>query len=173
MHLRNILLALLLLWVSPLSFANNIAAQLNLISLKGLHASESYGDELYFNVTEFRRDHIVKHYSIPEFPAVWSSKALENIPKLKLWEQELANNERVELLVTLVEHDNPPWDREDILGTVKVLLKNDNGKLIVKWLEATNSETFGKEKKQASSMGRFLFKGAKGLYQVDFQIITL
>lgn len=173
MQVKHIFLAIALLLISGLSFAKSLEPQLNLIAIKSIRASESQGDELYFTVTEFRRAHVVKHYSIPEFPAVLSSKALENVPKLKLWQQELAKDERIELLVTLVEHDNPPWDREDILGTIKVLLKNENGKLSVKWLETKNSEAFGKEKEQTSPIGRFLFKGEKGLYQVDFQIITL
>ena len=36
-------------------------------------------------------------------------------------------------MLSLMEQDAPPWNTDDLIGTVRVHIKNDNGKLISSW----------------------------------------
>jgi len=47
-----------------------------------------------------------------------------------LWQGEIKEGHKVILIVSLMEHDSPPWDNNDLLGSFKLALINANGKLM-------------------------------------------
>lgn len=132
-------------------------------------SAESYGDELYFVVTEFNSDNKNKQYTIPNYPIHWPSDALPQIKNLKMWDGVITDGETIELVVELVEHDAPPFDVDDSIGALKVKLVNKNGALETTWLDAqTASHTQEKDKKVTFEI--FDFKGEGGDYRARFYL---
>jgi len=105
----------------------------NLLHLKALNTSERGGDELYMSVTVYPSQGKSSTKQIPQRPLHWLNKHLEKINNLNLWSGDLAPGQSVSILLSLMEQDAPPWNTDDLIGTVRVHIKNDNGKLISSW----------------------------------------
>lgn len=170
---RVLWLSILIGWIVPAMAApiKPIPVQLHLLSIQLVNTTERHGDELYFNITEFRHDHSVNHFSVPELPSVWKSKDLAQVKPLILWQQSIEQGKPEELVVTLVEHDTPPWDVEDVLGEVKIHLRNNDGKLISNWVAQTTSDIKTIETPNGT-IEHVKFSGNHGGYIVDFQMTT-
>lgn len=172
--MRIILLSIMLLgWLVAAQAApiHPVTTQINLLSIQVVSSSESRGDEIYFNLTEFHHDRTVTHFAFPEPPSVWKSKDLAQVKPTLLWKQTIEQGQPLELMITLVEHDNPPWDVEDVLGTIKIHLRNNDGKLINNWVVEKTADIKTLETPQGN-IKRVKFSGNHGDYIVDFQMTT-
>lgn len=98
-----------------------------------MRAQEKGGDELFIEVTEFPENSKPKVYYAPTRPSHWLSKYINNVHDVVIWKRESKGCESTDLLISLVEEDSEPWDRHDLLGSVKVKLRCENGKLTQDW----------------------------------------
>ncbi|MAZ44639.1 MAG: hypothetical protein CMF48_05660 [Legionellales bacterium] len=129
--IRNLsVMSLLALFSLPVSA---MPVKLVLDFIEVANTSETRGDELYFNVTSYGKDRDYDHYQVPSFPTHWFSDRLEEVKDVVLWEKDLEEGESVELIVSLTERDVPPWNIDDLIGSIKVKVMNDDDDLAYKW----------------------------------------
>jgi hypothetical protein len=125
----------LLLLMHPVLAANNniIDSSIDLTAIKAIKTTEKHGDELYFDVLVYSSNSKPKHYRIPNHPFHWPSEITHKLSDLNLWQGKIKPNEAVTLIISLIEMDSPPWNTDDLIGSIRVRLKNDNGKLVTSW----------------------------------------
>jgi len=137
-------------------------------SMKMLKSTEHYGDELYLVVTEFNSRNDNQQYTIPRYPITWPSRALDQVHDLKVWSGSLYDGDEVDLSIELVEHDAPPFNVDDSIGSAELKLKNNKGKLTTEWT-TRHGMTDHQEKKDAKQTSHhYTFKGDGGEYLIKF-----
>ena len=122
-----------LMLVSPYVIAKDISASLSLLSMKAIKTSEKVGDELYFDISVFPSYKLPSHERIPQKPIHWPSRGIHHLNNLGLWKGVLKPQQVVTLIISLMEMDAPPWDTDDLIGSVRIRLKNNNGTLETSW----------------------------------------
>lgn len=134
-------------------------------SISQIKTSEKYGDEIYWVVTEFKSSRKNLQYMVPQSPVHWPAKALSSIRNLKLWEGKLSQGQSSILYLELVEHDASPFDVDDSIGSMRLVIKNDKGQLKV---DAQNSENvkYDASKQGSVAVQELLFHGEGGEYLV-------
>jgi len=147
-----------------LGASNDIQVKLN--SLEKVQKQEKGEDELYISVTEFPTDEAPLHYQIPTYPSHWISKYLPNVKNVVLWQKTLDHCEPINLLISLVEQDLPPWDFDDLLGSVELKITCVNGKPQEQWIIPNPANTA----KMPSNQNGFSFTGEKANYRAIFQL---
>lgn len=133
--MKRILITLLLIGLTTTVFAKNqdISVHLQLMRLKAVKMAEKNGDELYMTVAVYPSKGDASHFAVPKQPLFWPSRYLDKINNLKIWDGKLKNNEAVTLILSLMEQDTPPWNTDDLIGSVRVRLHNKKGKLEQTW----------------------------------------
>lgn len=132
MKSKGLLMTALLLVANPVS-AQDEKMVIKLDVIEKIHAQEKGGDELYFSITEFPSKGRPSHYQIPEFPSHWLSEHLKGVQNVILWEKASKECEPVKVIISLVEEDLPPWNIDDLLGSIELNVKCENGKLATQW----------------------------------------
>jgi hypothetical protein len=142
---------------------NKLKVELLLEKLNAVKLVESGGDELYFAITAYHSDGEPTHFTIPDLPVYWDSTVLPSLKNISLWQASLARKESVELVVSLVEHDAPPWNLDDEIGAFKVRMLNNNGRLIVQWHQG--KVALGANKRQSLA-----FSSEQSEYTANFKL---
>jgi hypothetical protein len=119
--------------VSPLQAKQMEQYSIKLDSLKAIKQQERLGDELYVSISEFTQGSEPRHYQIPAYPAHWVSKYLNQINHLTIWQRPLNQCESTDVVISLVEEDFGPWSNEDLIGSVRLHIRCDNGKMTTHW----------------------------------------
>ena len=132
---RTLLFALssILFIFSHIVCAKSIDPTLKLINIKSISTMEKRGDEVYMMVTVYPSDDKPKHYHIPKTPLYWPSEHLDKIKLLNIWHAEIKKDQAVTLILSLMDRDAPPWNTDDLIGEIKVQLKNNKGELESTW----------------------------------------
>lgn len=159
-----------LLIVLPV-YAKDLNLSVKMLAIKRIKSTEISGDEIYISVTEFRSNDTVVHYTIPEQPLHWPERVLGKIENLDIWHGILRESQRTEVLLSVVDHDNPPLDADDLVGTVKLRMANHDGKLDVIWGVLGGQYVPEKISSPLGPAQRFTLTGDGGIYQVDFVLI--
>ena len=167
--MKKLLITLFLFCLMPISHAETksndktIYPSLMLQKISSIVTSEHYGDELYWVITEFNKAGSNRQFTIPKYPVHWPTKALEQVKNLQLWYGRLKADQEVTLYIELVEHDAPPFDVDDSVGSVRLVLKNNDGNLVVDWQDSENvkQKTVTSDKKQVEQL---TFHGDGGEY---------
>lgn len=141
-----------------------------LLGMKSKQLSEKRGDEIYMTVTAYPSDGSAKHYNLPNHPLHWSSEHLEKIKNFKLWENGLNLNQEIKLVFTLVEKDVHPWNPDDLLGTVELTLKNENGRIQAKWQPGKHTSGPLYVPTEHGAAEQFDMKGKNGHYIVNLSL---
>jgi hypothetical protein len=147
------------------------------VELRGLEVirqQEKTGDELYFSVTEIPYDtksekgkfRLPKYYQVPNFPSHWLSKYANKIHDVTLWKKVANTCESTDVIFSLVEQDVPPWNLDDLLGSVKLEMRCENGKMTAYW-EIPNSKITARV---PHSPNAFFFTGDGAEYHGTFKI---
>lgn len=152
--------------VLPAQAADEMKLVLKLDSIEKKDVQEERGDELYFNITEYSSVDAARHYQVPDFPTHWLSPYLENVKDVSLWKKSLIDGESVELIVSLVERDVPPWNVDDLLGSVKLKLKWENNKLQKQWSIPNEENTSFID----NETNEFAFTGDDGNYHLKLHV---
>ena len=162
------IVVLSLFYANCLFATQTVPVNIELVSLKAKKLSEESGDEVYFTVTEYSNLRQPEHYRIPMYPTHWLSKNLDQVKNLSLWQYDLEEGESVQLILTLIEHDVPPWNVDDHLGSVKLNIKNHQGQLETKWgVPDYDDDTESTEIRPMT----YTFKSPAALYEVEFKLI--
>lgn len=155
---------LLVALVGSSAYAKDLSIKLDV--LEKIHAQEQSGDELYFTVTEFPENKAPRHYRIPSYPTHWMSDYLKNVKNITLWQKSFATCEKTDVLISLVEADLPPWNVDDLLGSVEFKITCDQGTMKTQW-SIPNKENTAQIMNQE---GAFSFTGDHSEYHTLFKV---
>ena len=141
---------------------------LKLTHIERIKSTEERGDELYFSITEYSTKVHPRHYVVPAFPSHWLSDQLEKVNNIELWTRKLQEDEAVTVLVSLIESDAPPWNVDDLIGTVKLKAINHNEQIKTQWQIPNDKYA----KKLGGSDNSFSLTGDGGQYHISLSLST-
>lgn len=151
---------------------NALPIRLFVDALKVEKTSEDKTDELYFSVTVYPSGSHPYHFRLPTFPNYWLSNHVDQIKSLKMWEANLEENQSVMVIISLIEHDAPPWDNDDLIGTMKLNIKNDKGSLVHEWVKPNQDDDQAVSQTQDAKSLKHEFKlsGDQSLYSIVIRL---
>lgn len=129
------------------------------------NASQFFGDQIYVNVTEYSSVDKPAMYRVPEYPSHWLSKYIDKVQNVVLWQKPILDGESVELIISVVESDAPPWDVDDLVGSVKLKVYIEKGKLEQEWSVPNKSIV-----KQEGLKGSFVLTGDGAEYKISLKL---
>lgn len=187
----TMLVSLSVLWAVP-AYAKLVHPTIYLDEIVGHEIGERGKDEVYLSVAEFHSDGTSQAYTVPghfverrthygsTFPPspprhptlYWDSDNLSEITNLKLWDKPLMEGDAVEIVISLIEHDLPPWDLDDLIGTLKLRLRNEKGQLYIQWKQIGDKDGAMKEEKfkNAPILKNYSFKDKHGDYSLKIRL---
>jgi hypothetical protein len=124
---------------------HQVQVALFLDKLTMIKTTETHGDELYIDVTAFSSVDKPSIKRVPEYPMHWLSKYSANLKNIKLWEKAIQDGETVALVISLVEEELPPWEVDELVGSIKLKLTNHKGHIQKTW-SIPNTKITHKEK---------------------------
>ncbi|WP_133129969.1 hypothetical protein [Legionella yabuuchiae] len=160
---------LLAIFFTPIIYADNvdvITPKIMLNHIDTVRAQEELGDELYFDVTVINANQPREFFRIPKFPIHWPSSLSSKIKQVTLWSDPLKPNQTVILLLGLMDQDPEPLNPDDLIGLIRVTLKNNKGQLQVHWTipnRTTGPVTIAGKK---GDIQKFELYGEQGQYDV-------
>tara|TARA_R110002110_G_scaffold115322_2_gene286022 strand:+ start:5152 stop:5718 length:567 start_codon:yes stop_codon:yes gene_type:complete len=159
-------LALLGLQTAYAAEQDKLNVVVKLDSIKKTQAQEESGDELYFSITEYSSTKTSDHYQVPDFPTHWLSSYLDQVKNVNLWEKELQPNEAVQLIISLVERDVPPWNVDDLIGSLKLKVKWENNQLTKEWSIPNQDNTA----REPDTTNTFKLTGDEAQYKITLKV---
>lgn len=138
---RFFTVTLLAVLLSKPIFAQDLQLSVILSELDAIRTTEKGGDELYFSVTEYSSKEHPRNYLIPEFPMHWLSAHLKDIKNVTLWDKIIKEGEGVSVIFSLIEQEIPPWYLDELIGTVKLKVRNEKGVLKREWIIPNQKDT--------------------------------
>ena len=105
-----------------------------LIEIKAIKTTEKQGDELYFDLTVAKSKEPTSFLRIPEPPMHWPSQNINQLKNITLWRGELKNFQEATFLLSLNEEDVAPILVDDLIGSIHISVKSENGMLMSEWL---------------------------------------
>lgn len=139
--MKKIIILITLLFVSLSIQAKTFNPSLRLLKVEQVKLSELEGEELYLHVTEYYSGGESESKTIPEHPSFWPSDHLANVTEVPVWDHKLKEGESVSLIISLMEKDFHPWNLDDLIGTVKLRIRNANGELETNWSIPNSPDT--------------------------------
>lgn len=147
----------------------SIKPELVLDKIKLVKAQERAGDELYFTLSARVGNKPTKYIRIPVKPEHWLSGKIDAVKKVHLWSEPLVDGQSVTIIVELNEQDSgSPLDPDDLLGVMRVKLKNDRGILHVLW-DIPNQTGVNAPKKMAGEAADTHIAGSHHAHKFDLQ----
>jgi hypothetical protein len=147
--------------------------QLKLIHLQAEALSEENGDEVYISVTKYSNIGHPEEFRIPSAPENWFFKRLEEVKNVTLWQGRLIKGEEIKLMITIAEQDFPPLDVDDVVGTLRVNLKEEHGRLVEEWLiPEMDGQPKIEDKGPVSGKGRrYVLHGDNSRYEAELIVV--
>lgn len=145
---------------------NELNPRLILDHLKVIQVQEKDGDEIYFDISVYRANKSEHYFRIPANPNHWPSQLMDTISHVTLWSESLKAGETVTLIVSLMESDASPFNPDDLIGLVRVKLKNVKGVLQTSWSMPNRYDSAGKPAAQKRSMHKFDMLGEGAHYDI-------
>ncbi len=155
---------LVLLPLSYVCSAEVLQPRLILDKMKVITPTEREGDELYFDISIYQPNQPTQYLRVPAKPVTWSLKAVDNLKQVSLWSQPLQSGQSITLVVSLLDSDGSVLNPDDLIGSMRVDLKNEKGKLQTNWSMPNRVERLGKQ-----AMQKFELTGA-GRYDVYLSV---
>ncbi|MEY3182066.1 MAG: hypothetical protein RLZ35_51 [Pseudomonadota bacterium] len=171
--IRSLIVAgLFLLGVSTVVHAED-KLQVKLINMQAEALSEENGDEVYISVTKYSNQGHPEEFRIPSAPKNWFFKRLSEAKNVTLWEGTVATGEEIKLLISIAEQDFPPWDVDDLIGTLQLDLKRVKGRLVEAWsIPAMDGQPSIEDKGAVSSKGRrYVLHGDNSRYEIELMVL--
>lgn len=155
--MRRLLILGLVCFLPLFGFAatkdKTIKVQLILDHIEMIKAQETGGDELYLSMSIAKKDRPTEYLRIPEAPIHWLSDKVGQLKNVPLYSQELASGTTVAVITSLIDEDLPYWNIDDLLGSVRVRIKNEHGKLMTSW-DMPNQTTENDTKQPSEHLGK-------------------
>jgi hypothetical protein len=171
--MKKLLILTLCLFATLVNAASEPALPvgINLVKLKAVQPSEKAGDELYMNITVYPSQGHSQNFQVPDHPMHWLTKHVNKIDNLTVWHGELKSGESTNIVLSLIEKDAPPFNPDDLIGTVNVFIKNDNGKLVTTWKLPNRTDAKPVEVTEAGKEQLFKLTGEDSIYEATFSFI--
>jgi hypothetical protein len=122
-----------------LSMANNARAAmdihpiLKIVDIKATKTQENGGDEVYVQIAEYDSNGSSRAFTVPRLPLTWPSKHIDQVDDVQIWGGVLSKDQSTSLVVSFMDHDESPFNTDDLIGVFKLNIKNKNGKLVSDW----------------------------------------
>lgn len=152
-------------------FAGDLTVALTAAKIRLVKQQEFISDELYFDIAEYTKNGLQQFYRVPKKPLHLSASHLDKIKDFKLWRNTLKEGESMQVVISLIEEDNSPWDLDDLIGVIKLRLQNKEGKLITNW-NVLNTSNNGWSLSKDDKQRRFVLTGSGANYQLDLKLIA-
>lgn len=169
---QSILACLILFPV--LLFAANKGTELKpsliLKHIKIIKTGEPAGDELYFDISTYRAGKPTHYARIPELPGHWISQIMDKVRGITLWSEPLAPGEAVTVILSLNEADAAPWNNDDMIGSIKIQLKNEKGTLQARWSLPNRSDSLITTSGPAGDIHSFELMSGNGNYEISIRL---
>ena len=166
---RVVIVGLSLLFCMTAYAAKTLTPEVTLKKIEMVKSHEKR-DELYLAVTEFPSTGLPSHTQVPKFPMFWPSTHLDKVTDFKVWAKALKPGDSATLILALIEKDAAPWNTDDLVGEVKLHVKNDNGKLIASWSVPNRDSESDVKPVSQGLQETFDLKDHHGQYRVTFSI---
>lgn len=124
-----------LLFSASIFAINNQTIKPNLLlnQIQVVNEGELLGDSLYFDITIVRINQPTQYIRIPEYPLHLPSFKAKALKPTTLWSESIDNGKKVILVISLMEQDSKPFNPDDLIGSIRIELKNENGHLNAIW----------------------------------------
>ncbi|OHE77603.1 MAG: hypothetical protein A3F67_02950 [Verrucomicrobia bacterium RIFCSPHIGHO2_12_FULL_41_10] len=115
--------------------ANNQPIQSNLIlnQIKVIKEGDWLSDDLYFDISVLRANRPTQYIRLPEFPLYWPASQVNALKSTVLWSEPIKSGQKIILIVSLMDQDSKPLNPDDVIGLIRVELKNEKGDLHMQW----------------------------------------
>lgn len=110
-----------------------IKPNLSLNQIKVIKEGEWFGENLYFDISVLRINQSTQYIRIPEFPLGWPSSSTNTLKQTTLWSEPIESGKKVILIVSLMDQDSKPLNPDDVIGLIRIELKNEKGNLHARW----------------------------------------
>lgn len=140
-----------------------------LSKIKAHKISERKADEVYVDVLQFSSNKRPKYFRIPHKPHHWPSMILPKLKDVLLWQDQLKEGEKATFIISLLEKDAPPWDIDDLIGAVKLVVKLEKGKMHY-FLGKPDAENIQLKAFNRVQTQNFDFKGGHGEYEIVLKL---
>lgn len=172
--MKHLFFGFMLLLFSLPTLAQDFEPIITLNSIEIDKTSDEYGDEIYLVITKFGADGSNTQYTIPEYPITWPTEAIHQIKDIHLWEGIIPEGGSDEIIIELVEHDVPPYNVDDSIGSIRIKINNKGGKLDTVWEQNWHESNKNKAEKALSSNNEasqsYTFIGEGGKYILKFTL---
>ena len=158
--------------------------------IEALQVNERSDDELYLAVSVHHSNGDFESYTMPgkrqpnlghyaaRFPAnpprqpmlYWHAKALKGVKNIALWQGEIDDKHGAEVVVSLIEHDMPPWNLDDLIGSVKFTVGKRAGHMSAEWRLLSADAVSSKGKLNLGKRQSFTLKDGEGAYKLTLQL---
>lgn len=101
--------------------------------IKAESLSEDRGDEVYLSVSKYSNKGAPEEVRVPDKPRYWQFRKLDSIKNIVLWQGKIASEESLRFDISVVEQDFPPWDIDDLIGTLRVIIQEEKDHLKIQW----------------------------------------
>ncbi len=150
--------------------SNDQVARLVLNHVSLIQHQEADGDELYFDVSVFRSKEPTQYLRVPAKPFHWKSQRIQDVSNMTLWSDMIKKGEDVTIIVSLMETDMTALYPDELIGSVRVKFKNENGVLHTRWSMPNHvGEVAFKGKKESVQKFDLVNDGAH--YKVDLSVV--
>lgn len=156
--------------IASVASSMTVKPKVRLTQMRAIKTGEKNKDELYMTITTYHSRGEAEHYRFPRNPLTWPSDQLEKMTGVDLWDGVLRNGESVTIVFSLIEQDMPPWNTDDLVGTVHLHLKNEAGQLISEWKAGNHIEAPAVVSRLKSSERKFTLVGEHGRYELFFTL---
>ena len=163
-----IAISLFMVVSSPKNKLTNGAVKPELVlnQIKVMKEQEGDGDELYLTLSARVAGESTEYMRIPAKPGHWLSQQIDLVKNVSLWSEPLAEGQSVTVKIELNEGDAAPLNAEDLLGIMRVQLKNEKGSLTVHW-DITNRTGIDAPKKRAGLVAETLSQESGKVQKFD------
>ncbi len=136
--------------------------------------SEKGFDQVYFYLLEQPANKKPKFSRIPKYPLHFALSGKEKKFSSVLWTKDLAPGDALSLDISIMEQDISHFDPDDELSHIKVLLRNQNGRLLADWKNDKHGQR-AKELPSSHINGKsyeFNVQGDGARYKMTLEILT-
>jgi hypothetical protein len=166
--------------------ANSVHPHLILKAIHQVSAQETR-DEVYFLVCDLDAPD-GKFYTVPGYRKYitipksghiglsvrphrhWQINDKNSIENVLLWQRVMKTGAKTQLVISLIESDLPPWDVDDMLGTIKINLVNKDGNLMTKILPFGHAKTVYQKTIGGVKFYKVQISNGKADYLVSFKL---
>jgi hypothetical protein len=152
--------------------AIDIHPTLTVVNLKANHSKNKVEHQLYLRVSEYDSNGITRTFTVPHLKLNWPNHPINHVDNLQIWGGALSDNQATSLVVSIMEHNAPPWKTDNLIGVLNLKLRNEQGKLLTQWA-IPNVNLRIKDNSFASNLKQqILFASEDSAYTIDFVLLT-